>query len=129
MKKAEKYIGTEDNFQITCAGYLDSIGANWCHVANERKTKVTRGRNGKWFSPEGSKLKKKGVKKGVPDVLIFDPRHGFAGLAIELKVDKNRQSPEQRIWQKTLTKCGWKTLTTWSLDEFIQIVDDYFQLE
>ena len=128
MNNHAKYIGSESNFQITCAGYLDSIGSWWCHVANERKTETKRNKYGKIYSPEGAKLKKMGVKPGAQDVLIFDQRHGFNGLAIELKVGNNKQSENQKEWAEKLTERGWKCLTTYSLDEFIQIVDDYYSL-
>lgn len=128
-KKFEKYIGTETDFQKTCARYLDSIGAVWTHVANERKTSIKRSRSGNFYSPDGNKLKQMGVKKGIQDILIFDPRCGHHGLAIELKVGYNKQSDEQFMWELNLRQCGWKTLCTNSLDEFIFVVDEYFGLK
>ena len=53
----------EDDLQMACAKYLDLLGVLWFHCGNERKT-----------SPRaGARLKKKGVKSGVPDILIFEP--------------------------------------------------------
>ena len=61
----------EDDLQMACAQYLDLMGWLWCHVGNERKT-----------SPRaGARLKKKGVKSGVPDILIFEPRGKYHGLS------------------------------------------------
>jgi len=54
----------EDSLQISVATYLDYLNITWCHVANERKT-----------SPQaGARLKNKGVKSGVPDCVIFEPK-------------------------------------------------------
>ena len=118
MNNHAKYIGSESNFQITCAGYLDSTGAVWFHTPNE-----TMGTKAHY-----RKRALMGVKSGVPDIMILDQRHGFNGLAIELKVGRNKQSENQIFWEEKLTKCGWKYITTYSLDEFIQIVDDYYSI-
>ena len=92
-----KYQGYETNFQKTLARFLDQYGVVWCHVANERQTSIKQSRGGRYYSPEGNKLKSMGVKKGVPDVMIFEPRDGFVGLAIELKVGSNKPTDESLI--------------------------------
>ena len=87
----------EDDLQMACARYLDLMGWLWMHPANERKT-----------SPRaGARLKKKGVKSGVPDILIFEPMDGFNGLAIELKTGKNKLTETQKEWMSRLSKKGW----------------------
>lgn len=68
-----KYKGTEAAFQATIARHLNLSGALWCHVPNEARRSAALGAN----------LKRQGMKKGVPDILIFEARAGFGGLAIE----------------------------------------------
>lgn len=119
------YVGDEDSFQIAVARFLDIRGVLWTHPANERKTKVMTSKSGKTFSPEGALLKRKGVKRGVPDILIYEPRKGFVGFAIELKVGSNTVSEEQKFWLESLQKRGWKTLASWSLDEVISEIENY----
>jgi hypothetical protein len=70
-----------------------------------------------------------GQKSGVPDIMIYDNRQGHNGFAIELKVDYNKPSANQKWWLDALGMCGWKTMWTNSLDEFISEVDKYFDLE
>ena len=107
---------TEDQLQMMVAKYLDIMGWTWCHVANERKT-----------SPRaGGKLKAKGVKKGVPDCLIFENwleenRDVMPGIAIELKSAKGRLTTEQSDWLKALSERGWKTAVCRSLQEVIDV--------
>lgn len=120
------YLGSEDNFQMAVARYLDLLGVLWCHVANERKTDIKTNKKGQTFSLSGKKLKDKGQKKGVPDCLIFEARKGYAGFAIELKVGKNKPSEDQIFWLNALRARNWKVLVTKSLDEFIAEVDNYF---
>ena len=107
----------EDDLQMAVAKYLDSIGVLWCHVANERKT-----------SPQaGARLKKKGVKSGVPDCLIFEPRSDHNGLAIELKVDKNKPTDNQRKWLNALGYNNWYTAVCYSIDEVKEVVEKYYK--
>jgi hypothetical protein len=115
--KPQRYIGKEDEFQITVARYLDSLGVLWCHVTNEGMIPVHY----------RAKLKRKGLKKGVPDILIFEPNKYFVGLAIELKANYNKPSPEQVDWIAQLGAFGWRATWSNSLDEVINIIDRYLK--
>ena len=106
----------EDNLQMAVARYLDYSGYLWCHVANERKSTLRA----------GGRLKKKGVKSGVPDVLIFEPKGRYNGLAIELKIKPNVASPAQRGWLKRLELKHWYCVVCYNFDEVEKIVNNYF---
>ena len=107
----------EDDFQEEVCTLLDSLDILWCHVANERRT-----------SPQaGARLKRKGVKSGVPDCMIFEPFGNFNGLAIELKIGKNRLSDNQKTWSKRLKENGWYSVTCYSIEEVRKEVNDYLQ--
>ena len=109
----------EDDLQKATARYLDSLGVLWCHVANERKS-----------SPQaGARLKSKGVKSGVPDVVIFEPRGTLNGLAIELKVKPNKVSNNQLEWLSRLDKNNWATAVCYSIDSVIWVVDEYLKIK
>jgi len=112
-----KYHGSENELQTTVARYLDSLGVLYCHVANERNTHKAR----------GAMLKRMGVKRGVPDLLIFEPRGEKIGLAIELKVGYNKPSEFQKDWLMKLSLRGWSCHWTNSLDEAIFIIENYFK--
>ena len=114
-----KYEGKEDNLQISVARVLDLAGVLWCHVANERKTSII----------QGARLKKKGVKSGVPDVLIFEARGGFSGLAIELKAGNNKPTKNQLKWLHDLDLNGWKCSWSNDLDEILEIINEYLELK
>lgn len=107
----------EDQLQIACARYLDYQGVLWCHVANERQTSPAR----------GGKLKAMGVKKGVPDILVFEPRGQCPGMAIELKVGRNKTTKEQEGWLFYLQQRGWLCRVVYTLDQFIELVDTYLK--
>lgn len=118
----------EDDLQMAVAQYLDLRGWLWCHVGNERKT-----------TPQaGARLKRKGVKPGVPDVLIFEdwnqPLRGESmgvldlmetghGIAIELKAGKNSTTKHQDHWLRELRARGWKTAVCRTIDEVIEATE------
>lgn len=107
---------TEDQLQKSVATYLDAMGFVWCHVPNEgQRSPVT-----------GKRLKDKGMKSGVPDCLIFDRSGEYAGVAIELKVGKNKQTELQQAWQAKLVGRGWLYFVCRSLDEVIEIVNKHY---
>ena len=100
------------------AQYLDYLGLWWCHVPNERKC-----------SPQaGARMKRLGVKAGVPDVLIFDrPPHRHprecAGIAIELKREHGGVVSEaQRQWLDELRRRRWIAEVCHGADEAIDLL-------
>jgi|11_taG_2_1085331.scaffolds.fasta_scaffold06966_7 hypothetical protein len=107
----------EDNLQKAVACYLDHLpNVVWFHVANERKTSIQAGK----------RLKDKGVKSGVPDVMILNAENGFCGLAIELKVKGGRLTHNQKTWLVKLENIGYKTAVCFCLQDAIDVVNEYF---
>jgi hypothetical protein len=111
------YVGKEDEFQKAVAIYLKFTGALWFHTPN----------GGSRNAIEASKLKAMGVMPGVPDCMVLDSRHGFSGLAIELKVGKNKPSEHQLAMAERLVAAGWLVCITWSIDDAIALIDWYFK--
>jgi hypothetical protein len=54
-----------------------------------------------------AKMKAEGVKPGVPDTMLPIARHNFHGLLIEMKYGRNRQTAEQKEWDKRLVEQGY----------------------
>lgn len=107
----------EDDLQMAVARYLDFLKVCWFHVANERKTSKIA----------GQRLKKKGVKSGVPDVMIFEHNEDYRGLSIELKIKPNKPTDNQKEWLEKLKSKGWKTEVCYSFDEVKKVVKQYFK--
>ena len=110
-----RYQGKESDFQKTIARYLNLAGVLWAHCPNE-----TKGTKAHYF-----KRAAEGVKSGVPDILIFEPRGGRAGLAVELKTKYNKPSVEQVQWLSELKRCGWEAFWSNDIDEVLQRIDNY----
>ena len=74
---------------------------------------------------EASKLRRMGVRAGVPDLVLPVPRAGYAGLYIELKVGENRPSNSQKDWLEKLTIQGYQALVCYGGNEAIRALEQY----
>lgn len=116
----------EESLQIAVATYLNLQYPHvfWCHIANERQTSPQR----------GAKLKKMGVRAGMPDVMIFfeswikaATKIDYYGLAIELKIKPNKPTENQYKCLDELISNGWKTKVCYSFDEAKEVIDSYLK--
>lgn len=57
---------------------------------------------------EARKLKKEGVKRGVPDLALDVPRGPFHGWRAEMKGPDGRESAEQKAWGQFLRAQGYR---------------------
>lgn len=77
---------------------------------------------------EAAKLKRSGVKKGVPDLCIPVPLNGYHGLYIELKRKSGSSvAVDQQTWLKTLNSLGYKAEVAKGCDEAIKVIEQYFK--
>lgn len=79
---------------------------------------------------EAARLKRQGVRAGVPDICLPAARGGWHGLYIELKRQKGgRASPEQREWVEYLEKAGYCARICHGWDEAREMVERYMRKE
>ena len=74
------------------------------------------------------KLKRMGVRRGVPDVLIPVSNGVFTGLAIELKHKRNRQTAEQTSWLAHLRSQNWQVEVCYGWERAAIITLHYFSV-
>ena len=73
----------------------------------------------------GARMRREGVKRGVPDLLLPIPRRGYYGLFIELKTAKGRIQPEQAAWLQALAGQGYRAEVCRGADEAIATLRNY----
>ena len=73
-------------------------------------------------------LKAEGVKAGVLDIFLPVSRGGFHGLFLEMKVGKNRTTPEQKEFQTAVEIQGYATLVCYSWVEAALGIERYLNL-
>lgn len=110
-------IPTEDQEQTSVAQYLDIVAnGKWFHVPNGGSRNVI----------EATKLKRMGVKPGVPDVWVVIPKKGFSGLVIELKRQKGGVvSPDQKRWVEYLRNAGYSVHVCKGAGPAVEVVNWY----
>jgi hypothetical protein len=72
-----------------------------------------------------AKLKKEGVKTGVPDVSLPIARGGYIGLAIEFKSKDGNPSKEQRERISKMQLERWCVIVCWDWQAAARAVEGY----
>jgi hypothetical protein len=73
-----------------------------------------------------AKLKAEGVRAGYPDLNLLTPRHGFAGLFIELKREKGGSlQREQADWIDWLNEQGFMAVVCKGFDAAKEAIQSY----
>lgn len=70
-----------------------------------------------------------GCKKGVPDLCLPIPMHGYHGLYIELKTERGKLSQEQERWLKDLSAMGYKAECCYGWESARNILEEYMNGE
>lgn len=72
-----------------------------------------------------AKLKKEGVKRGVPDLHLPVARCGLHGLYLELKAADGRLSTEQKRWRDMLVAQGYGVAVVYGFEQARAVLEDY----
>lgn len=71
------------------------------------------------------KLKREGVKRGVPDIWLPVARRGCHGFVGELKFGRNTLTDEQEDWFFRLQVNGWRCVVAYDWEEMAAALEDY----
>ena len=119
-KKGKKKVGSpEHDIQVIIVDHLESMEVPPLFSATVGGVRVAM--------HTALKMKRAGYRKGIPDILIFEPRQGYCGLALEVKTNTGRASEHQKEWQKKLRERGWKAEICKGLEACIDCIDEYFE--
>lgn len=77
----------------------------------------------------GAKLKKEGMKQGVPDIHLPVARGEYNSLYIELKRTEGSVTTEaQKTWQKLLRKYGNAAYICYGWEEAAKCIEEYLKI-
>lgn len=123
----------EDRLQIMCVEWFDyqykSLSDFLFHIPNGGKRQSFKNSKGVRFSPEAMKLKRMGVRKGVPDLFLSLPKGKFHGLYIEMKTQIGKVSPEQKNKIVKYKAAGYQVEVCRSFQTFKDTIQDYLMLD
>ena len=121
---------TPANVNPQATEYQEQVAViDWCnhHPIAKHIFAITNG--ARVAIGQAVKLKRAGVRKGVPDLFLPVPRREDYGLFIELKRKKGGViSTEQKEWIKTLRGNGYAAVVCAGADEAITVIKNYLQL-
>jgi len=80
------------------------------------------------FYSVAKKMKATGYQAGFPDIFIYEPKNGYHGLAIELKVKGNYPSEKQKKVLQKLRDKGYKAEVCTGFDHATKIIDEYLDI-
>lgn len=87
------------------------------HIPNE----------GKRTASYGAKMRRMGLKRGFPDVILPVARGGYHGLFVELKSANGKPSEEQNLWKDRLNEEGYKAVIAYGAGEAIEVITNYLE--
>ena len=74
---------------------------------------------------EAARLKKEGLLKGIPDVIVAKRTNDYGGLYLEFKTAEGKLSPEQVIIHNKLTAEGYKVEVVRSCEDALAVFKEY----
>lgn len=84
---------------------------------------------GKRDAREAGRLKREGVRSGVPDIQLAVPVEPYHGLYIELKIGKNKTSNNQDDWIQRLRKQGYKVEVCIGWESAAECIEEYLKVK
>ena len=76
------------------------------HVPNEGKRSVAT----------AARMKRMGLKSGVPDLCLPVPKGKYHGMYIEMKANRNKPTDGQKKWLTRLAERGYYCVVAWSYE-------------
>lgn len=89
------------------------------HIPNEGKRSISYGK----------KLKDMGMRKGVSDLFIAVPKHGYGGAWIELKSYNGKLTKDQEDFMNLMANNNYYTAVCWSIESAMKIISMYFDIK
>lgn len=111
-------VSCEDTEQIKVIEYCDLLGIPIAHIPNE----------GKRSKSYGARLKRMGLRKGFPDLIIPLVRGKYHGLFIEMKYNGGKTSTDQDDWLNRLASEGYACAVCYSAEDAIRLIEKYLKL-
>ena len=113
------YTPREEDEQIAFVQWCDMLNIPVIHIPNE----------GKRSAYMGAKLKRMGLKPGVPDLFVPCAHGGHHGLFIEMKVGNNKPTENQKEWMRLLSAQGYACTVAYSFEDATKTVGAYMKGE
>lgn len=109
----------EENLQIKIIQWLDMQYPNCLYCSTLGGMRLTIG--------QAVKIKRMGYRKGIPDLILYEPRGQYKALFLELKSKKGKMSEYQKKWQTELNERGYKSVCCNDFYECVKLIKNYLK--
>lgn len=89
------------------------------HIPNQRGSRSAQ---------DNARLKRMGVKAGIPDFFLPVRKGKYHGLFIEIKSQKGKLSDTQKEVISKINEQGYAVQVVKSVDDFLSMIDEYYKL-
>ena len=110
---------SESDLQARCVAWFDRKYPGYTQLLFAIPNGGHRSKATAW------RLKAEGVRRGVADLFLAIPIMGMAGMFIEMKFKKGKQSAEQLEFQKQVEGVGYKYVVCASETDFQETITTY----
>lgn len=115
---------TEHEEQALVCDWLDAKCLRYFSVPNG---KVLKGMSGTEIAKYMAYLRREGLRRGAPDIVIVDPVPGCrAPVCVEMKSVTGTVSPEQRAFLDDMEARGWKVIVARGHEEAIRRLEEIY---
>lgn len=111
----------EDTLQIQCVAWFRAQYSPFSMLLHHSPN------GGKRNAIEAMKFKRMGTISGFADLFLMMPNKTFNGLFVELKVGKNKQTENQKAFEKEAVNQLYAYRVCYTFDEFVSIVKSYLK--
>ena len=101
---------------------------DWAAFVPELKTMFAIPNGGQRSIVTATRLKKEGVRRGVPDIFAPIARGNYHGLFIEMKIENGRVSTHQLEYLKALNEAGYRAIICLGFDDARAKILEYLAL-
>jgi len=124
IKLPKELIPTEHQEQVALMEFCESMTG----VYPELRMLYAIPNGGKRSIGLAVKLKKEGVKSGVPDLCLPVPKKGYHGLYIEMKkVKDGKMTDAQKWWHEELFKQGYLSVVCYGMAAAKNVIMEYLK--
>lgn len=82
---------------------------------------------GKRSKITGSRMKQRGLRAGIPDLVLLVKNEKYIGMFIEMKYGKNKTTQNQKVWLSLLSTIGYKCVVCYSFEEAKTAIENYMR--
>jgi len=77
----------------------------------------------------GVRLKRTGLKPGIPDIMLPVGRGMYQGLFVEMKSERGTVQKNQKVWHDTLRAQGYAVEVCRGCESAVQVIKEYLNYD